>query len=124
MRDGKGVLLEAPGALAELDLQQPARGRDQSLARRPNAQPEWVRIKLERAIAERKPLVSLFFMPGAAGPTPRWLAWTPLGTYDLSEQALEEFLGWHFNTEQPDAPPVSPERRTIEDCSGPSCCAI
>jgi len=104
MRDGKGVLLEASGALAQsIFSNQP--GAEISLWReRPNAQPEWVRIKLERAIAERKPLVSLFFMPSAAGPTPRWLAWTPLGTYDLSDQALEDFLGWHFNTEQTDAP--------------------
>ena len=104
VRDGKGVLLESPGALAESIFGNQPGAEIRLWRERPNTQPEWVRIKLERAIAERKPLVSLFFMPGAAGPTPRWLAWTPLGTYDLSEQALEEFLGWHFNTEQPDAP--------------------
>ena len=105
IRDGKGVLLEAPGALAQSIFSNHP-GEEISLWReRPNAQPEWVRIKLERAIAERKPLVSLFFAPqAAAGQTPRWLAWTPLGTYDLSDQALEDFLGWHFNIEQTDAP--------------------
>ncbi|MGZ3302728.1 MAG: WD40 repeat domain-containing protein, partial [Isosphaeraceae bacterium] len=105
IRDGKGVLLEAPGALAQSIFSNHP-GEELSLWReRPNAQPEWVRIKLERAIAERKPLVSLFFAPqAAAGQPPRWLAWTPLGSYDLSDPALENFLGWHFNIEQTDAP--------------------
>ena len=64
-----------------------------------------MQVKLERAIAERKPLVSLFVAPqAAAGQPPQWLAWTPLGTYELSDQSLEDLLGWHFNTEQADAP--------------------
>ena len=104
MQDGKGVLFDSPAGLTEAIFRnQP--GQSVTLWRvRPGTDPSWVSVPLERAIAERKPLLSLFFTPDAADQPPRWLAWTPSGSYDLSDQALEDFLGWHFNTGQADAP--------------------
>ncbi len=73
---------------------------------RPGADPADVNLKLAQAIDERKPAASLFLATAAGGadPTPRWVAWTPLGNYDLSDLAAENLLGWHFNTGRPEAP--------------------
>ena len=53
-----------------------------------------VNLKLEQGIDERKPLVSLFV---SRGRTPDWIAWTPVGPYDVGSRDAERFLGWHFN---------------------------
>src|SRR5262249_38448423 len=90
VRDGKGVLYDSSAGLIQAIFRsQP--GQTITLWReRPDAAPAWVTIPLDRAIAERKPQLSLYFTPGAADQPPRWLAWTPLGAYDLSDQALED----------------------------------
>src|SRR5262249_14236708 len=53
---------------------------------------------------ERKPLFSLFVMPGRTGKEREWIGWHPLGPYDASSLRAEEHLGWHFNTGDPKKP--------------------
>ncbi len=58
-----------------------------------------VRFEVAKAVAERKPMLSLFLdEPGGAS---RWLAWTPSGSYDRSDQAVEGLIGFHFNPPLP-----------------------
>jgi WD40 repeat protein len=72
---------EKPGTVVQLRIRR--RGAEQTVG-----------VKLEQGADERKPLLSLFV---TRGPTPEWIAWTPLGPYDSSGRDAERYLGWHFN---------------------------
>jgi len=71
-------------------------------------QPLDVAVPLEQGIDLRTPLLSLLLSsledeqnPGAR----QWLAWSPLGQFDVIGSSLERQLGWHINTKD-DAAPV------------------
>lgn len=66
--------------------------------------PLQVTLTVGQAIDERKPLFSLFVVPGRDGHTWDWIGWHPLGFYDARGGETEQRLGWHFNTGQPDSP--------------------
>jgi WD40 repeat protein len=74
-----------PGTLAEFQV----RGK-------PNA-----RLRVGQGVDVRNPLFSLFITRTRAGD---WIGWSPMGPYDASGRAAENYLGWHFNTGDPGAP--------------------
>jgi WD40 repeat protein len=66
-------------------------------------------VQVGQAIDQRLPLCSLFCTRKAQRNDNRadqvdWLAWSPSGAYDASGPDIEERIGWHFNTGQPEAP--------------------
>ncbi|HEV3006905.1 MAG TPA: hypothetical protein VGX78_20710, partial [Pirellulales bacterium] len=74
-----------------------------------SGRPRRVGVRLAQATDQRFPLFSLFSM-GKTAPerlgqdSLDWVGWSPLGAYDASGPAIEERIGWHFNTGLPDAP--------------------
>jgi WD40 repeat protein len=73
-----------PGTVAEFQV----RGK-------PNAQ-----MRIGQGVDVRNPLFSLFITRGKG----EWIGWSPMGPYDTSGRAAENYLGWHFNTGDPAAP--------------------
>ncbi len=63
-----------------------------------------ITLKVGQGIDERKPLLSLFVTTAGKVEERRWIGWNPNGPYEVSSPAAEQYLGWHFNTGQPDAP--------------------
>ena len=61
-------------------------------------------IAVEQAVDERKPLFTLFFDENRQAQKWSWLGWTPTGPFDSSDQNIEQFVGWHFNTKQKNQP--------------------
>ncbi len=60
-----------------------------------------VAVTLDQGTDERKPLASVFVTGDRA---PEWIAWTPLGPYDVGGHEAERYLGWHFNPARPGEP--------------------
>lgn len=53
---------------------------------------------------ERKPLFTLF-STGAGNPAQwDWVGWSPVGPFETSGRRAERYVGWHFNTGDPQAP--------------------
>ncbi len=61
-------------------------------------------VKVEQAVDERKPLFTLFFNEDKPAQKWSWLSWTPTGPFDSSDQEVEQYVGWHFNTKQENQP--------------------
>ncbi len=55
-------------------------------------------LPVGQGIDERKPLFSLFVKSTRDGKPHEWIGWSPVGPYDASSAAAEQYLGWHFNT--------------------------
>ena len=73
-----------------------------------------VSIPIVQGTDERKPLLSLFFMPGEAPGSWKWISWNPQGPYETSDLEVESHIGWHFNTGTPGTPTrfaLAPEYR-------------
>ena len=49
-------------------------------------------------------MFTLFFDQTGQAQKWSWLGWTPTGPFDSSDQTVEKFVGWHFNTKQKDRP--------------------
>ncbi len=82
-----------------VSLQKP--GPDHPVFFQVEGRAEPLRIIVDQAIDERKPLFSLFFPDAQA---PAWIGWHPVGKYDARGRDAELSLGWHFNTGDPDIP--------------------
>ena len=54
-----------------------------------------------QGIDERKPLFSFFLARPVQGQGRQWIGWSPLGPFESSDEQIEEYLGWHFNTGDP-----------------------
>lgn len=65
---------------------------------------ERINIKLDRRTDERKPLSSIFLFAQNPDEPISWIGWDPLGRYDATRAESESRLGWHFNTDDADAP--------------------
>lgn len=63
-----------------------------------------VALTLGTAQDERKPLFYFFTTRPDARDQRHWIGWTPLGPYDSSGPVAERYLGWHFNTGDPESP--------------------
>lgn len=63
-----------------------------------------VAITIGEAITDRKPLFTVFAANSGNPEEWQWIAWNPLGPYSASGRTAERFLGWHFNTGDPNAP--------------------
>ncbi|WP_406695965.1 hypothetical protein V5E97_33730 [Singulisphaera sp. Ch08] len=63
-----------------------------------------VSLPIVQGTDERKPLLSLFFTPGDAAGTWKWIGWNPQGPYETSDLEVESLIGWHFNTGVPASP--------------------
>ncbi|HTN74661.1 MAG TPA: WD40 repeat domain-containing protein, partial [Pirellulaceae bacterium] len=63
-----------------------------------------VAVPVAQGADERKPLLSLFITQGDLKQPPAWIGWSPLGPYQSSNEDVEQYLGWHFNTGRPEAP--------------------
>ncbi len=80
-------------------------GNSVFVSRTRDGQAKAVTFAITRAMAERKPVLTLFFGPSAGPADPwRWLAWTPSGSYDRSDAGIEGLVGWHFNAGSPGEP--------------------
>jgi WD40 repeat protein len=53
---------------------------------------------------ERKPLFTIFTTGAGAPATWDWVGWSPIGPFETSGRRAERYVGWHFNTGDPDAP--------------------
>jgi WD40 repeat protein len=108
VQDGKfpGLRFPTLGALDQAILANPPGALVMLWRERDRAEPKYVKVKVVQAVDERKPFLTMFFASsGKADGMPHWLAWKPEGNYDLSDPAADEdLLGWHFNTDQPEAP--------------------
>jgi WD40 repeat protein len=58
-----------------------------------------IKLTLDQAIDERKPLLSLFITRDSD-----WIGWSPTGPYESSGMKAEGYLGWHIGTDKPDRP--------------------
>lgn len=63
-----------------------------------------VSITIGETITDRKPLFTVFAANTGTPEEWRWIAWNPIGPYSASGRTAERFLGWHFNTGDPNAP--------------------
>ena len=63
-----------------------------------------VELSLGRRTDERKPLSSVFVFAQRPEDPVSWIGWDPLGRYDSTRAESESRLGWHFNTDDADAP--------------------
>ncbi|MEM1224923.1 MAG: WD40 repeat domain-containing protein [Planctomycetota bacterium] len=64
-----------------------------------------VTIPLTQATDERKPLFSLILTREVADGPLSWLAWSPHGPFDASDESIQRRAGWHFN-DTTDAGPI------------------
>jgi WD40 repeat protein len=87
----EAILRSKPGQEITLRLRNAQGRRDQ-------------KVTVGQAIDERKPLLSLFVTRGARAADHHWLGWTPHGPYEASDPRAEQYLGWHFNTGDRQAP--------------------
>jgi hypothetical protein len=55
-------------------------------------------VRLGQATDERKPLVSVVLASAPQGDLPDWMAWSPHGPFDASNESIQERAGWHFNS--------------------------
>ncbi|TWT56992.1 WD domain, G-beta repeat [Thalassoglobus neptunius] len=61
-------------------------------------------VEVGDAIKEKKPLFSLMFVPSQTNPNKLdWIGWHPVGVFESNRREAETFLGWHFNTSDPDS---------------------
>jgi WD40 repeat protein len=100
----RGQKIEPVGSIIDFYLQvsRAKPGETISLARQRGGQrPDTVQLVVVQGTDERKPLFTLFV---AQGDPWSWIGWSPLGPYESSGQAIEQWLGWHFNTSRPDQP--------------------
>lgn len=72
-----------------------------TVALRLRGKQEDVRLNLDQAVDERKPLVSLFVTQERD-----WIGWSPLGPYEASGPRAERYIGWHVASDRPDRPPA------------------
>ncbi len=96
--------VEPFGSLVDfyLQLSRLKPGETVTLARqRGDRAAETVQLVLGQGTDERKPLFTLFITRGEPS---NWIGWSPLGPYESSGEAVEQLLGWHFNTGQPKNP--------------------
>src|SRR5439155_14135449 len=63
-----------------------------------------ISVRIGQWVDERKPLLSLFVVKGDSARPREWIAWTPIGPYDSSSEAVERNLGWQFNPRQLEEP--------------------
>lgn len=63
-----------------------------------------VQCAVGQAIDEVKPLFSLFLTPSKNKGDWEWIGWHPLGNFDAHGDRIEQLLGWHFNTGEPEHP--------------------
>jgi WD40 repeat protein len=73
-----------------------------------------IELKVGQSIDERKPLFSLFVKRGTAQAWD-WVGWNPVGFYESSSAAVENFIGWQINNadnpEKPSSFAGAPEYR-------------
>ena len=70
-----------------------------------NGQTRNVTLVANQAIDERKPLFSLLVLRSQPRlDIRRWIAWSPAGPFESSDETIEQYLGWHFNTGDPNRP--------------------
>ena len=86
----------------ELALVKP--GQAVTLRTRRNQQSLDLDVPASQSIDEQNPLFSLFVLDDSAGNAADWIGWSPMGPYETSHPKVERFLGWHFNTGDPDRP--------------------
>jgi WD40 repeat protein len=60
--------------------------------------------QVNQGIDERKPLLTLFITSAGQGGERQWIGWSPVGPFESSGRAAEQFVGWHFNTGEANAP--------------------
>lgn len=65
---------------------------------------ETVSYVVGQAADEVKPLFTLFVAPAAKQGEWQWIAWHPLGNFDANGDDVDRWLGWHFNTGEPEQP--------------------
>ena len=71
---------------------------DITIRRQRGADTADVTFTVGQGIDERKPLFNIFVArPIPNRPRP-WIGWSPMGPFDSSDQLIEQYLGWHFNT--------------------------
>jgi WD40 repeat protein len=63
-----------------------------------------VPIRVGQGVDEQKPMLNLFISSTTEGQQREWIAWTPVGPYEASSRDAESWLGWHFNTGDPNNP--------------------
>ncbi len=63
-----------------------------------------VELTAIQGVDERKPLFTLFVKRAAKPEDSSWIGWNPVGPYEVSDEAAEGYVGWHFNTGKDDAP--------------------
>lgn len=73
-----------------------------------------VALVVGQGIDEQMPLLSLFLKSNLAGKW-EWVGWSPTGLYDVSSDAAERFLGWHFNNARPEKPQPLEEPTTFAE---------
>lgn len=103
-KDGQLELIDFARQLY-LELRKFTPGSRVTLQVSSNGQTRNVALVVNQAIDERKPLFSLLVM--RAQPrldVRRWIAWSPAGPFESSDETIEQYLGWHFNTGDPDRP--------------------
>jgi WD40 repeat protein len=62
-------------------------------------------LQVDQGIDDHKPLFALFVTAGVRPADRRWVGWSPQGPYDTGDLVRgERYIGWHFNTDRPDAP--------------------
>ncbi len=71
---------------------------------RRNGELKSLKSKVGQAIDEAKPLFTLFVAPGERADDWEWIGWNPLGNFDLRGDRIDRWLGWHFNTDDPEHP--------------------
>jgi WD40 repeat protein len=63
-----------------------------------------VALTVGQGTDERLPLLSLFFTRPDRSGEREWVGWNPLGPYEAADAHAETDIGWHFNTNRPEAP--------------------
>jgi WD40 repeat protein len=61
-------------------------------------------VVLGQGADERQPLLTLFTTRDGKIEERKWVGWTPAGLYESSDPAVEKFVGWHQNTDDPKNP--------------------
>lgn len=61
-------------------------------------------LQTGQGVDEHKPLFSFFLAQATANRPRQWVGWSPLGPFESSDEQVERFLGWHFNTGNPQRP--------------------
>ncbi|TWT89504.1 WD40 repeat domain-containing protein [Neorhodopirellula pilleata] len=79
-------------------------GSDASLEVLREGKPIEASVRLGQATDERKPLVSVVLAQPSGSDVPAWLAWTPHGPFDASNESIEQRAGWHFNSSRTEIP--------------------